>query len=144
MYNKNSNKSNLELQRILLYEFWVLYQNNKRIKKIHTKDSRKSRSISADNASDHTIDDTTKYLKSIRFKKLDWQAWSLDLNPIENLWGWIKNELSKKDITTEEDSNERVQNLWDSISEEYIENLIKSIKGRILECIEKNGDKINY
>ena len=60
------------------------------------------------------------------------------------MWGWIKNELSKEDIATEEDLKERVKNLWDSISEEYIENLIKSMKGRIFECIEKNGDKINY
>ena len=52
------------------------------------------------------------------------------------MWEWIKYELSKKDITTEEDLKERVKNLLDSISEEYIKNLIKSMKGRILECIE--------
>ena len=49
----------------------------------------------------------------------------------------VKNELSKEDIATEEDLKERFKNLWGSISEEYIENLIKSMKGRIFECIEK-------
>ena len=91
----------------------------------------------ADNASYHTSEDTTKYQKSIRFKKLDWLAWSPGLNPIENVWGWIKNELSKEDIATEEDLKERVKNLWDSISKEYIEILIKSMKGKFFECIEK-------
>ena len=52
------------------------------------------------------------------------------------MWGWIKNELNKEIIATE-DLKERVKNLSNSISEEYIENLINSMKGRILKCIEK-------
>ena len=51
--------------------------------------------------------------------------------------GWIKNELSKEDITADIDLKERVKNLWEPISEKYISNLRNLMKGRILECNKK-------
>ena len=52
-----------------------------------------------DNAPAHVSEVTQQFIKEKKISELkDWQAFSSDLNPIENVWGIIKMELEKKDL----------------------------------------------
>ena len=51
-----------------------------------------------DGAPCHRSKLTTAFLKdNADFAIMDWPGNSLDLNPIENVWNWIKNKLQEKD-----------------------------------------------
>ena len=42
-----------------------------------------------DNAPPHRSRSTSNWLTVNRVEKFDWPPYSPDLNPIENLWGWL-------------------------------------------------------
>jgi hypothetical protein len=65
---------------------------------------------------------------------LPWPAKSLDLNPIENLWSWIDDKLSFIQIHSIDHLKEVIHQLWMEVTNEHVENLIKSMKKRVLAC----------
>ena len=50
-----------------------------------------------DGASVHTSELATEFLQEKRIEYLDWPPSSPNLNPIENIWYLLKNELGKKE-----------------------------------------------
>ena len=52
-----------------------------------------------DNAPAHVSEAMQQFIKEKKINESkDWPAFSLDMNPIENVWGIIKMELEKKDL----------------------------------------------
>lgn len=72
-------------------------------------------------------------------KTLDTPPQSPDLNPIENVWKYLKQRMQQKHIYTKEALVSLLQTEWDSIDQEYIRNLIDSVPDRLRNVIEQNG-----
>ena len=54
------------------------------------------------------------YIKN-KIRCIEWLSYSPDLNPIENLWGLIKEKLSKINIKTNQELKDKVK----EIKEDY-------------------------
>ncbi len=48
-----------------------------------------------DHAPGHAAEYTQEELKQRQIKIIEWPPYSLDLNPIENVWCWIKDYLQR-------------------------------------------------
>ena len=58
--------------------------------------------------------------------------------------GLMARKIKSKDIMTQSDLIEAVKSVKDEIDQEVIENCIKSMSGRINDCISINRDKVDY
>jgi hypothetical protein len=73
-----------------------------------------------------------------------WSGNSPDLNPIENLWSFLKWRVDKQKPT----NSDRVQALiiqeWAAISQDVAQKLIDSMPGWIAEVLKKKGQNCKY
>ena len=100
-----------------------------------------------DNASVHTSSLTKDWLKkNNNFECMNWPALSPDLNPIENIWGYISEKvyLNKPSYSNKLALKNAIEKAWEEISLNYIENLINSMPKRIGMVIYNKGKTINY
>lgn len=74
----------------------------------------------------------------------DWPGQSPDINPIENLWAIIKQKLRGMDTSTLPKLKSSIQDVWDNIPKNILENLAMSVPKRLKECIKKNGGSTKY
>lgn len=105
---------------------------------------RKSFIFQQDGATSHTSKSTSEWLQKKKWKVSPWPTNSADLNPIENLWGIMKNEVRKRKPKDLENLQMIIQEIWDGISIKTIKSLIQSMPTRLQICIEKNGGQIKY
>ena len=111
-----------------------------------------------DNASPHTAKRTQCWLETAGqeqgFSLMRWPANSPDLNPIENLWAWLKLELHRhypdtKYLPGGTDAvravlKDRLMEIWWEIGEEVLDRLINSMPHRVQEVIEAKGWYTSY
>ena len=97
-----------------------------------------------DNDPKHKSKLAQEYLKKHKIVALEWPPYSPDLNPIENIWGIMVGKLRKKNISTQSELIELVNQEWEKIDQEQIDNWIDSMSGRIIEWIDHDGDRIKY
>jgi transposase len=100
--------------------------------------------LQQDNASCHNSRFTRKWLVDNKIEVIEWPACSPDLNPIENVWGIMKDIIEKQEPNNMNDFNTAIADVWDKLSIELLKALIESMPKRIEECIAANGGKINY
>jgi hypothetical protein len=119
-----------EGQRLFKGEPWILQQ-----------DGDRSHSV----ASNSAVDAYNRCFPESHIEILSqWPAHSPDLSPIENLWAVVEakaNALGCKTFTEYQDS---VVRLIKETPLTHLSNYYKSMKGRLQECIEKEGNRINY
>ena len=97
-----------------------------------------------DNAPAHTSKLLKLFFKENNIELLPWPANSPDLNPIENIWGYISSELSKKEIKSINDMKTQILNIWENLDPFYLQKLADSLPRRLREVIESNGKHTNY
>ncbi len=99
-----------------------------------------------DNDPKHTAKSVKEWLNEQEFKVLTWPPQSPDLNPIEHAWAYLKQQLNKYDKPPNGMRQlwERIQEEWEKISLEYINNLFNSMPSRMRAVIKAKGRWTKY
>ncbi|KRH91823.1 putative Mariner transposable element, partial [Pseudoloma neurophilia] len=80
-----------------------------------------------DNAACHTSKLTKNWLNDQGIQVLPWAPQSPDMNPIENLFSYVRNKLGKEKYTTIEEMKEKISEIWYNIPVVICRNLIDSL-----------------
>lgn len=99
-----------------------------------------------DSAPCHKARSVTEFLDRHNVQVLPWPGNSPDLNPIENIWGFIKHGTSSKTITTRQQMVSELIKLWfrDATFNQKIRNCIDSMPRRIQAVINAKGGPTLY
>ena len=94
-----------------------------------------------DNCPVHKSKVTQKFTTEKNLKILFLPAYSPDLNPIENVWSWIKRKLRKKVFDSMDSLKEELENLWNMVDhKKYISNYSQ----RLELVVKKKGKATKY
>lgn len=99
-----------------------------------------------DGASCHRARETQRFLEENRIETVPWPAKSPDLNPIENVWGWMVKDMyfGKPAYKNVQELKGAVFDSWKRIPDSLIDKLIDSMPRRMHKVIEMKGKSIDY
>ena len=97
-----------------------------------------------DNDPKHTAKKVQEWLSKNVPKQLPWPSQSPDVNPIENYFGWVKQELVKQRPKTITELSTKLQDIWESINPDFLKPYWSSMVRRCNMVIESNGLAKNY
>lgn len=99
-----------------------------------------------DNDSKHMSLLTRKYLSENKYRVLRWPSISPDMNPIEHVWGYLKNKLSliKNKPSTVGELKTNIKEIWGNIPVEYIRELYNSMPRRVEALLKAKGGHTKY
>lgn len=97
-----------------------------------------------DNDPKHKALITTNYLFSLGVQCLDFPPYSPDLNPIENVWSYLKRRVEARNCKDLDELEKAVKEEWDSLDEEYLSSLSHSMPARCKAVITQGGHKTTY
>jgi transposase len=70
---------------------------------------------------------------------MTWLAYSLDLNPIENVWRLLKYRISRRFPTTDAQVEQYLIEEWDKLQLEDFKKYIESMPARCQAVIDAKG-----
>ena len=93
----------------------------------------------------HTSKKGQRWLLDNNIRLLDWPPQSPDINPLEHLWGHLKQHL-KYDTPPKgvHELWERLVKEWNAISPDVCQKLIESMPGRIQAVLKAKGGHTKY
>ena len=99
-----------------------------------------------DNVSVHTSRLVQSYFNENNISILPWPARSSDLNIIENCWAELVRGVyaNGKQYQHVQELKNAIVREWDTLSQNYIQNLYKSMANRTIEVIENKGGCTRY
>jgi transposase len=102
--------------------------------------------IMDDNAPIHRSRLVKSWMEDNSVTSLQWPPYSPDLNPIEDLWAYIKNTINRNPHppTSVEMLDAAVQEIWENTRVSFIQRLYNSIPQRIRHCIKNCGFPTKY
>ena len=96
--------------------------------------------LQEDNDPKHRSKKAESWKTENRIQSLEWPSMSPDLNPIENVWAFLKARL-KENLILDLDSLEKaLRKEWRSLTPSFAEKLAKSCSERCQRVIEAEGD----
>ncbi len=97
-----------------------------------------------DDDPNHTAKATKEWLKKKHIKVLEWPSQSPDLNPIENLWRWLKVRVAKRQPRNLNDLERICKEEWNKIPPEMCANLLANYKKHLTSVIANKGFATKY
>ncbi|GET58377.1 IS630 family transposase [Rhizophagus irregularis DAOM 181602=DAOM 197198] len=99
-----------------------------------------------DNASIHTAKITKNWLKKNKIAIIDWPANSPDLNPIENIWKHLKDNIQARKTFPRTVSELKValSEEWENLDCSIFEEVVASMPQRINAVLEARGRPTHY
>lgn len=91
----------------------------------------------------HTAQSVTQWLEDCGFDYFKkWPGNSPDLNPIEHIWHIIKKQLQDRDVSTVARLKIEIQDIWDNIIPQHVQNLSRCIPARLEKVIKLKGKSL--
>lgn len=100
--------------------------------------------LQQDNATCHSARVTQRFLQENHIEVLPWPPQSPDLNPIENLWSQLQQEVDKVPVQGMNGLWAEVQRQWQRLDPQVLRNLIDSMPRRVEQVIAARGNSIPY
>ena len=99
-----------------------------------------------DNVSIHTAKITREWFKTNKIVIIDWPANSPDLNPIENIWRQLKDNIqNKKDFPRNiNDLKVAIKEEWENLDTSVFEEVVASMPRRIDAVLKEKGGPTKY
>ena len=97
-----------------------------------------------DNARPHEARVTCHFLLAQGVNVLPWPAYSPDLSPVEHLWDYLGRHVANR-IPRPRNRNQLVQVLldgWRQMPQDRIRRLIRSMRRRLISCVQAEGGHI--
>ena len=99
-----------------------------------------------DNCPIHKAKITKEFFEQNNMQVLEWPPISPDLNPIENIWGRLSNEVAGQTFDNSDKLFEELSRLWDHIMNDttYVTDLLDSIPNRLSLVLSNGGGPTPY
>ena len=99
-----------------------------------------------DNAPIHNARVTKKWFKDKNIEIMDWPASSPDLNPIENVWKIMKDNIQKRENfpRTVKELKIALKEEWSNFDMSVLRRVVDSMPQRIEAVLEANGGPTHY
>ena len=92
---------------------------------------KKSFLFQCDNDPKHNSKLAFEIYSKNKLDRLEWPPYSPDLNPIENVWGILKQQVNKCDLSKISEVIAKVKEIWSELDKEVIENVIQNMPIRL-------------
>lgn len=102
--------------------------------------------LQQDNTSIHTSSATRAFFVQHGVRVITWPARSPDLNPIENVWGHMVNQVyaNGRCYSNKEELKEAISRAWDDLPSAYLARLIASMNKRCVAVLNLKGRSTPY
>ncbi|KAL1506201.1 hypothetical protein ABEB36_005603 [Hypothenemus hampei] len=97
-----------------------------------------------DNAPCHKSATTMSWFRDNNIDLLDWPPQSPDLNPIEHIWGILKNNVRNRNVSSKKALENVLIHEWNCISAEQCTKLVQTMPQRITAVIKAKGGPTKY
>ena len=100
--------------------------------------------LQQDNARAHTARLTQQFLQANNIPVLPWPAYSLDLNPIEHLWDYLKQKVHALNLQNVAQLQAALRREWNAIPQQMVRRLVGSMRRRCTAIIRARGGHTRY